>query len=148
MPDLIISATLHDSGQVLTLDGEIDMATEARFQEAVTAALTTQPRGRVVLDCSDLRFIDSSGLRVLIRALKAAKEQKALLVIAAPVPRVLQTLHVTSLDTRIAVFPSVAQALAAPVPRVLQTLQVTSLDTRIPVFASVAQALAAPQPTS
>lgn len=114
MPDLTISSTLHESGRVVALDGEIDMATEGRFQEAVTEALTTQPFGRVVLDCSDLRFIDSSGLRVLIRAHKTAKEQQALLVIAAPVPRVMQTLRVTSLDTRIPVFASVAQALAAP----------------------------------
>ncbi|WP_017603975.1 STAS domain-containing protein [Nocardiopsis alkaliphila] len=114
MPDLTISSTLHESGRVLTLDGEIDMATEARFQEAVTEALTTQPHGRVVLDCTDLRFIDSSGLRVLIRAHKAAKEQQALLVIAAASPRVLQTLRITSLDTRIPVFDSVSQALAAP----------------------------------
>jgi anti-anti-sigma factor len=114
MPDLNISSTLHDAGRVLALDGEIDMATEHRFQEAVTEALTTQPFGRVVLDCADLRFIDSSGLRVLIRAHKAAKEQKALLAIASPIHRVLQTLRVTSLDTRIPVFPTVAEALTAP----------------------------------
>ena len=113
MPDLTISSTLHESGRVLTLDGEIDMATEARFQDAVTEALTTQPFGRVVLDCADLRFIDSSGLRVLIRAHKAAKEQQALLVIAAAPQRVLQTLRITSLDTRIPVYESVSQALAA-----------------------------------
>jgi anti-sigma B factor antagonist len=114
MPALTISSTLHDGGRVLALDGEIDLATESRFQDAVTEALITQPSGRVVLDCTDLRFIDSSGLRVLIRAHKTAKEQQALLVIAAPLPRVMQTLRVTSLDTRIPVFASVSQALAAP----------------------------------
>ncbi|WP_150238733.1 STAS domain-containing protein [Nocardiopsis quinghaiensis] len=114
MPDLTISSTLHDTGRVLVLNGEIDMATEHRFQEAVTEALTTQPFGRVVLDCSDLRFIDSSGLRVLIRAHKAAKEQKALLAIASPIQRVLQILRVTSLDTRIPVFTTVSEALTAP----------------------------------
>ena len=114
MPDLTIASALHESGLVLTLDGEIDMATEAHFQDAATGALTTQPFGRVVLDCTDLRFIDSSGLRVLIRAHKFAKEQRALLVIAAAPPRVLQTLRITSLDTRIPVFGSVSQALAAP----------------------------------
>ncbi|WP_159941539.1 MULTISPECIES: STAS domain-containing protein [unclassified Nocardiopsis] len=114
MPDLTISSTLHEAGRVLALDGEIDMATEDRFQEAVTEAITTQPLGRVVLDCSDLRFIDSSGLRVLIRAHKAAKEQRALLAIASPIQRVLQTLRVTSLDTRIPVFDTVSEALTAP----------------------------------
>ncbi|WP_017573121.1 STAS domain-containing protein [Nocardiopsis halotolerans] len=113
MPDLTISSTLHDAGRVLALDGEIDMATEHRFQDAVTEALTTQPFGRVVLDCADLRFIDSSGLRVLIRAHKAAKEQKALLAIASPIQRVLQILRVTSLDTRIPVFATVSEALSA-----------------------------------
>lgn len=114
MPDLNICSTLHDTGRVLVLDGEIDMATEHRFQDAVTEALTTQPHGRVVLDCSDLRFIDSSGLRVLIRAHKTAREQQAVLAIAAPVHRVLQTLRVTSLDTRIPVFTTVTEALSAP----------------------------------
>lgn len=114
MPELTISSTLHDTGRVLVLRGEIDMATELHFQEAVTQALTTQPFGRVVLDCTDLRFIDSSGLRVLIRAHKTAKEQQAALVIAAPMPRVMQTLRVTSLDTRIPVFTSVSDALTAP----------------------------------
>ncbi|MBE3000278.1 STAS domain-containing protein [Nocardiopsis sp. HNM0947] len=114
MPDLTISSTLHSAGRVLALNGEIDMATENRFQEAVTEALTTQPHGRVVLDCTELRFIDSSGLRVLIRAHKTAKEQQALLAVAAPVHRVMQTLRVTSLDTRIPVFGTVTEALTAP----------------------------------
>ncbi|MFI6577549.1 STAS domain-containing protein [Nocardiopsis sp. NPDC050513] len=114
MPDLTISSTLNDAGRVLALDGEIDMATEERFQDAVIEALTTQPSGRVVLDCTDLRFIDSSGLRVLIRAHKAALEQRVLLAIACPTDRVLQTLRVTALDTRVPVFDTVSGALSAP----------------------------------
>ncbi len=114
MPDLTISSTLHSAGRVLALSGEIDMATEHNFQEAVTEALVTQPHGRVVLDCTDLRFIDSSGLRVLIRAHKTAKEHQVLLAIAAPIHRVLQTLRVTSLDTRIPIFDTVSEALTAP----------------------------------
>jgi len=114
MPDLTISSTLHPAGRVLALNGEIDMATEDRFQEAVTEALITQPHGRVVLDCTELRFIDSSGLRVLIRAHKTAKEQQALMAIAAPIHRVMQTLRVTSLDPRIPVFDTVTEALTAP----------------------------------
>ncbi|WP_028648913.1 STAS domain-containing protein [Nocardiopsis sp. CNT312] len=114
MPDLTISSTLNDAGRVLALNGEIDMATEHRFQEAVIDALSTQPSGRVVLDCTDLAFIDSSGLRVLIRAHKTALSQQALLAVAAPADRVRRTLRVTSLDTRIPVFDSVSEALAAP----------------------------------
>lgn len=114
MPPLDITPHEYERGRVLVIEGEIDLATEARFHEAVLEALRAQPFGRVVLDCAGLSFIDSSGLRVLIRAHKAAKEHHSSLLIASPTPRVAQTLHVTSLDTRIPVFPSTEAALAAP----------------------------------
>ena len=68
MPALKITTRCHDNGLVLVLDGEIDMATEDQFHQAVREAVESRPRGRVVLDCTGLAFIDSSGLRVLIQA--------------------------------------------------------------------------------
>ena len=58
--------------QVVRVDGELDIAT-APDLEAVL--LRPRPRDeRVVLDLSALRFMDSTGLRVLLRANAAAKE--------------------------------------------------------------------------
>ncbi|WP_017592159.1 STAS domain-containing protein [Nocardiopsis potens] len=114
MPALRITSRAHDDGLVLVLDGEIDMATEKRFHQAAREAVESRPHGRVVLDCTRLDFIDSSGLRVLIQAHKLAKEHYATVLLAAPNERVAQILHVTAIDTRIPVLPDVPSALAAP----------------------------------
>ncbi|MFW5416156.1 STAS domain-containing protein [Nocardiopsis sp. CNT-189] len=114
MPALRITSRAHDDGLVLVLDGEIDMATEKRFHQAAREAVESRPHGRVVLDCTRLDFIDSSGLRVLIQAHKLAKEHYATVLLAAANERVAQILHVTAIDTRIPVLPDVPSALAAP----------------------------------
>jgi anti-sigma B factor antagonist len=51
--------------------GELDIATAPRLERAL---LDGRGRGdRVVLDLADLEFIDSTGLRVIIRAVEAAE---------------------------------------------------------------------------
>ncbi|RCV49290.1 STAS domain-containing protein [Marinitenerispora sediminis] len=114
MPALNITARNHDDGTVLVLDGEIDIANEDDFHHAVLEAVSERPHGRVVLDCSRLSFIDSSGLRVLIQCHKASRDHYSRILIAAASERVAQILHVTALDTRIPVHPTVESALEAP----------------------------------
>lgn len=114
MPALKVTTCPHDDGTVLLLEGEIDIATEDQFHAAAVDAVESQPHGRIILDCRRLDFIDSSGLRVLIQTHKAAKEHYGRVLIAAPNPRIAQILHVTAIDSRIPVFPTVEDALAAP----------------------------------
>ena len=78
--DVWVMATNLDLDPAL-IDEAVAVGGRRTKKEAVTEALVTQPHGRVVLDCTDLRFIDSSGLRVLIRAHKTAKEHQVLLAI-------------------------------------------------------------------
>lgn len=114
MSALQITVDEHDDTAVIVLDGEIDIATENDFRDAVTSALEQRPGGCVVLDCAGLAFIDSSGLRVLVQSYKAAQEHRCQLRIAAPPERVAKILRVTAIDTRIPVHPTVEAALAAP----------------------------------
>jgi anti-anti-sigma factor len=60
-------------GGLVTLrpTGELDIATAARLEGAL---LDGRERGdRVVLDLADLEFIDSTGLRVIVRGVEAAR---------------------------------------------------------------------------
>lgn len=114
MPALQITVRNHDDGTVLALNGEIDIASEEDFRRAVLAAAGERPNSRIVLDCGQLSFIDSSGLRVLIQCHKAGKEHDSRLLIASPSERIAQILRVTALDTRIPVYPTVEKALTAP----------------------------------
>lgn len=114
MAALKITRRNGDDGIVLSLSGEIDMATEDQFHRAARDAVEARPQGRLILDFGRLSFIDSSGLRVLIQAHKAAKNAGGSLSIAAASERIARILHVTAIDTRIPVFPTVEAALAAP----------------------------------
>ncbi|MUL42370.1 STAS domain-containing protein [Streptomonospora sp. PA3] len=114
MAALKITRREHDDGLVLVLAGEIDMVTEDQFHRAAREAVDARPEGRLVLDLGRLEFIDSSGLRVLIQAHKAAKAAGGSLAIAAASERIARILRVTAIDTRIPVFPTVEDALAAP----------------------------------
>ena len=57
-------------GSVVAPRGELDMATEGRLR----AALQRQAEhGAVTLDLSGLRFVDSSGLRLILETAEAAR---------------------------------------------------------------------------
>ncbi|GLU47550.1 anti-sigma factor antagonist [Nocardiopsis ansamitocini] len=114
MPALQITTRHHDDGIVIALAGEIDIATEDDFRATVLQAAVDSPNSRVVLDCAQLTFIDSSGLRVLIQCHKAGKEHGSRLFVAAPSERIAQILRVTAIDTRIPVHPTADDALSAP----------------------------------
>jgi anti-sigma B factor antagonist len=99
----------HPLGTVLTLDGELDVATAPLLQQPVDRAL--RGNGVVVIDLSGLRFIDSSGLNVLVlaeRQLRASGRQLVLVYGSRTVRRVFE---LTSLDRYFASCDSPGAAL-------------------------------------
>jgi len=62
----------HDGKAVLTLVGELDMAAAAAVRSALTEAVGAGDD--VVVDLTELGFIDSSGLAALLAAHKAATQ--------------------------------------------------------------------------
>ena len=75
--------------------GEIDASTAPTLEQAFDDLPTGD--GRVVLDLSDVSFIDSSGLRVLIALAGRADEQGRPLVLDRPSPAVARLLEITGL---------------------------------------------------
>lgn len=110
--DVVTFDSRHQkNGLVLSVAGEVDMATADLFEEAVNHALITSPGGRVVLDLHALSFIDSSGLAVLIRTYKMARDQGTVLIIAAATNRIARTLSLVGLDRRVPLVATVDEAL-------------------------------------
>ena len=60
---MLLHIERYESPRQLTLIGELDLATSGELQGTLDA-LT--PEGDLVIDLSDLEFIDASGLRVII----------------------------------------------------------------------------------
>jgi anti-sigma B factor antagonist len=64
----------EDGTWILAVAGEIDVATSPELRRELHQLADREP-ARLVLDLSDVTFIDSSGLGVLVGALKRLREE-------------------------------------------------------------------------
>lgn len=100
MPDVELNVSTASQGghAVVTATGELDLYTAPRLQAAL-AALLREEIDRIVVDMSGVEFCDSTGMNVLLAAMKRLREQGGALELAAPRPAVKRILQVTGLDT-------------------------------------------------
>ena len=89
-------------GARLQLDEEVG--------ESVTKAVSTRPE-LLIIDLTGVQFLGSAGIDVLVRAHHLAGSRTAVRVVAAERATLLP-LRITGLDTTMAIFPTVEQALA------------------------------------
>ena len=96
---------------VLIAEGEIDISTAARFQEALSAAVSGG-HGSLVLDLSEVTFIDSSAVHILSTIASALDAQRRRLAVACVEGRqVHRVLSLTGLPASVAVYRSRNSAL-------------------------------------
>jgi anti-sigma B factor antagonist len=77
---------------VLSLRGEIDFLNAPPIVEAITQALAQQRPAKVRVDVSEVTFMDSSGIGVLVSAMHAAEDVSASFRVVHPNARVLDQL--------------------------------------------------------
>jgi len=94
---------------VLALTGDADLASAARLRATLAEATLTSPSW-LVLDVSGLDFIDSTGLGVLVGALRRVRAGGGDMRVAAPQAGIARVFSVTGLDRVFGVFPSVDDA--------------------------------------
>ena len=115
MLELEITRTSVHGAAAVAVEGQIDMATAAVLEGALDAAIR-ESSGALVLDLTDVEFMDSSGVNVLLRARALlGREDRDLVLVCPPGPvrDVLETIRVASL---FALFDSPRQAAAHLVP--------------------------------
>lgn len=102
----------HDGGRVvLALAGELDMASADRLQQAVDDdALRAEVS--VVLDLQGLQFIDSTGLRVILRALERCRGRGQEFAITRGSPQVQRLLSITGVATHLPTISSTDEMVA------------------------------------
>ena len=103
MHQLMISVQQKGAARfAVTVSGEIDLGTVRRLDDEVTPL--TSAGARVALDCHGVAFMDSSGLKFLLRQSRLAKSSGGRLLLCAPslpVIHVLELAEVTAvLDIR------------------------------------------------
>lgn len=93
----------------LTLDGEVDVYTAPRLKEELVA-LIQGGCSHVIIDMESVGFIDSSGLGVLVSALRRVREKDGSVRIVCTRDSVLKIFRITGLDKVFPIFSDAAEA--------------------------------------
>jgi anti-anti-sigma factor len=83
---------------VLTLNGELDPGTAPTLRTHLTDLAADDAVSSVVVDLSQITFLDSSGIRALVTGGEALRARSAELILRAPAPNVRRVLEVTGLS--------------------------------------------------
>lgn len=102
---------VRDGLGLLELTGEVDLYTAPRFKQDLVA-LVDEGVTALVVDLSEVTFIDSTALGVLISGVKRLHETEGRLLIVAASRPVVRILSITGLDRVLAVYDTREAALA------------------------------------
>lgn len=108
-----LSEQLRRSHTILRVEGNLKVGETADVFRSRIDGIASKGGGALVLDLEALDYIDSTGVGVLVGALKVFQAAGRQILLAAPQRRVLSGLRVTHLDTLFRIYPTLGEALAS-----------------------------------
>ena len=69
-----VSARRHDKATIFDLSGDIDFANSPEVRQSVLREIRESRTPRVLVNLSQVRYIDSSGVATLVEGLKASRD--------------------------------------------------------------------------
>jgi len=93
---LELTLSQRDGETVVSAAGELDVNTAPELREQL-ARLAADDVRRVVVDLTDVSFVDSTALSVLVSALKRLRQADGDLELASPSPSVRRVFEITGL---------------------------------------------------
>jgi anti-sigma B factor antagonist len=108
--DLSIHVHVIDEVQVFELNGSLDIATSPTVRAALTSA---SERGghQLIVDLTQVDFLDSTGLGALIGGQRRAREFNGEVRLVAKEGQILRLLRITGLLRVFAVYPTLDEAV-------------------------------------
>jgi len=107
----VAGITESEGRLIVALEGEIDLEQAGAVRRALLDSLK---KGRnVLVDLSQVTYIDSSGIASLVEGLQVAKKQKSDLALVAVSQRVRRVLELARLDKVFQIHADLAAAIAA-----------------------------------
>ncbi|GLY26032.1 anti-sigma B factor antagonist [Micromonospora pallida] len=109
-----LSLATHGEGEhtVLEVGGEVDVYTAPRLRERLIELIDGGAR-KVVVDLGRVDFLDSTGLGVLVGALKRLRSVGGTFALVCDKEPLLKIFRITALDQVFPLHPTVAAAIAA-----------------------------------
>lgn len=102
--ELNISSRSQEDVAVVTVCGEVDLYTAPQLRSELVGVLEDGAR-RLVIDMSRVEFCDSTGISVLLSAMKRSRDKGGDLELVAPKSAVTKVLEVTGLDAVFVIHP-------------------------------------------
>jgi anti-sigma B factor antagonist len=110
--DFTVAASERDGRTIIAAAGELDVHTAPALQAELNPR-SQQPGAALVVDLTDVGFIDSTGLGVLVTTLKHVREAGGTLDVVVTSRRVLKVFALTGLDVVIPLHSTLDEALAS-----------------------------------
>jgi anti-sigma B factor antagonist len=105
-----VEESIDDQTQLVGIYGDVDLKTARPFRSALDEA-ASDGKSRLIVDMSEVPFMDSSGLAALIGAQKAFRDRTEVIVVC---PENLRKIfEVTRLDAIVSIVGSLPEALVA-----------------------------------
>jgi len=107
-----IDVQQRDGCAVLSVSGEVDLATAPQLRQQLVDLVTDGHRC-IVVDLSGTDFLDSTGLGALVAGLKRLRAHDGEMRVVCTTPRVRKVFELTHVDRVLPLFESVDEACAA-----------------------------------
>jgi anti-sigma B factor antagonist len=110
--DLSLSTRAEGDRTVVAVGGEIDVYTAPKLREHLIDLVSGGAR-HLIIDMEKVDFLDSTGLGVLVGALKRVRSEDGSLHLVCTQDRILKIFRITGLTKVFPIHASVEEALAA-----------------------------------
>lgn len=111
---LEISRTRHGDAVVLSAVGELDVSTGSQLRRALSESLSDPATGPVIVDLTQVTFMSSTGIAVLVDAKwEADQRRKPLRVVVDHTTQIFRVLQTTGTHDLLAGYPGLDAALRA-----------------------------------
>lgn len=107
-----LTVSTHSTRTVVTVSGEIDLATQGQLRAQLND-LVVAGHVNLVLDLSGVSFLDSTGLGALIGTRRRVHAFRGSLALVIPDESVMQIFTITGLEKVFAIHDTLEAALAA-----------------------------------
>lgn len=105
-----IEQRTQGTASIITVAGKIDANTSSEFESTLMSTLD-QGRSRVLIDCTQLEFISSAGLRVLLMAGKRLKAAQGMLGIVGLIAPIREVFDISGFSNLFNMYDTVETAL-------------------------------------
>ncbi len=107
--DLRIESSTNDGTAVLALRGEVDVYTAPKLKSSLID-LVDEGTYEIIVDLSEVDFIDSSGLGVLVGGLKRVKAREGSISLVCSQENILKIFRITGLNKVFPIYATLDEA--------------------------------------